>query len=373
MQCPRGLLGNAARRCRVLAGMCALGGLTVIPSMISPSNLPPKLADFLRAKAGFTPQELTAAGNGTPVVKVLGDSDAKEIAIIGVVEVHAPRARVVAQVADSLSSQRDPSHLGFGIFSDPAAAGNVAGVRLPHDDVQDLAKCRPGSCKLKLPAQSITDLRSAIDPRSPAADSMANAYVARHMVAYITAYRSLGKPALVVYDDQAHPIASSDVWAGILSRSPYMYEYAPTLAAYLANYPEGRPATARETFFWAVNDVPGARPILSITRQVVYQPPELSRTTLIAAQLLYSDHFLDGALDLTAVIDLADSGSAGSDTAAVAVVILRRLHFNDLPSGGIVNIRGKVTGKLRQRTEAFLRDTKTRSEAGYAGGRTRSS
>ncbi len=371
MRIPPGHLSDGARRPRVLTCVCALVVQTIMPSTAKPQNFPPKLVDFLQTKVGLTARELAAAGNGSPVVKVLRDSDGKEIALVGVVGVRAPRALYVAQMTDSLGSRRDPSRLGFGIFSDPASPADVSALTLPHDDMQDLAKCRPGSCKLKLPAQSITDLR-AIDPQSPTADSMAIAYVARHMIAYITAYRSQGKQALVVYDDQSHPIASSNVWAAILSRSPYMYEYTPTLARYLANYPEDRPPTARNTFFWAEDDVPGAKPMLTMTHQVVYQPPEFSGTTLIAEQLLYSDHYLDGALDLTAVINLAPGSTAGSDTSGVAVVLLRRLHFDALPSGGIINIRGKVIGKMRQRTEAFLRDTKTRSEAAYTGRHTRS-
>ncbi len=200
---------NGARRWRLLAYACSLWIATVVTTTASAQDLSPKLVDFLQAKVGFTAQEITSASNGNLVVKTLGDSDAREIALVGVVTVHAPRSLVVAQVTDSLASRRDPSRLGFGVFSDPAAPGDVATFKLPHDDVQDLAKCRPGSCKLKLPAQSITDMRSAVDPQSPSADSVASAFVARHMVAYVTAYRAHGEPVLVVYDDQAHPIASS--------------------------------------------------------------------------------------------------------------------------------------------------------------------
>jgi hypothetical protein len=41
-----------------------------------------------------------------------------------------------------------------------------------------------------------------------------------------------------------------------------------------------------------------------------------------------------------------------------------------LPSGGIVNVKGKVIGKMRDRTVAFLRDTKKASEQAYASQRT---
>lgn len=62
--------------------------------------------------------------------------------------------------------------------------------------------------------------------------------------------------------------------------------------------------------------------------------------TLIAAKLLYADHYLDGALDLTAVVDQAGDQAAGP--AGLYLVLLRRLHFDDLPSGGLMNVRGRV-------------------------------
>ena len=336
------------------------------PSTVRAQNLPPKVVEFLQTRARFTPQEITTANSGNPVVETMSDSDSREIAIVGVIVVNARRSLVVAQVTDSLATRPDPARLGFGIFSDPAVLTDVATLRLPHDDVQDIAKCRPGSCKLKLPAQSISELQTTVDPKSPSADSAAKAFAARAMVAYITAYRAEGKRALVVYDDEAHPIASADVWAAILSRSPYMYEYAPTLERYLVNYPQDRPANAPDTFFWALDDMPGAKPILSMIHEVVYEPPELPGTTLIARQLLYSDHFLDGGLDLTTVIDRSAGGGAPSDSAGVALLVLRRMHFDELPSGGIINVRGRVIGKTRDRTETFLRDTKRRTEAAYA-------
>jgi hypothetical protein len=50
----------------------------------------------------------------------------------------------------------------------------------------------------------------------------------------------------------------------------------------------------------------------------------------------------------------------------VLVAVSGVLHFDDLPSGGIVNVKGKVIGKMRDRTLVFFRDTKKTSEQAYA-------
>jgi hypothetical protein len=108
--------------------------------------------------------------------------------------------------------------------------------------------------------------------------------------------------------------------------------------------------------------------LLSITHEVVYAPAELTGTTFIASKQLYCDHYLDGALDLLAVVERA--GATAPDSAGIYLMLLRRLHFDDLPSGGIINVKGKVIGKTRDRTLGFLRDTKKASEQAYASLRT---
>jgi len=333
---------------------------TVLPSRGVAQGMPPSLAQFLQHTIALTPGELSGATNGQPVVKVLDPADRREIAVFGVVRIDVPRQFYVRRATDFPTAHRDPSRLRFALFSEPAAASDVVGLTLPHNDVQDLAQCRTGSCHVKLSAQAIADLRAHIDVASPTADSSVSAYFRARILEYVAGYRARGDSALAIYDDQESRTAAAQVFAAMLSRSPYMYQYAPSLERYLEHYPSDRPAGISEALFWADDDLPGLRQTITITHVVVYAPPELPDATLIAAKLLYADHYLDGALDLTAVVDQA---------AGIYLVLLRRLHFDNLPSGGVMNVRGRVTGKLRERTAAFLRDAKTQSERAYAGTR----
>jgi len=97
----------------------------------------------------------------------------------------------------------------------------------------------------------------------------------------------------------------------------------------------------------------------------VYAPPELPGCTLIVAKQLYADHYFDGAIDVMAVVDQAGPPGAPGQP-GVYLVILRRLHFDELPSGGLINVRGKVIGKLRGAMRTSLGDAKTVSERAYA-------
>ena len=275
-----------------------------------------------------------------------------------------PRSYYVSLVTSFSPLLRDPARLRSAPFSDPATLADLAAFSLSQGDVQELIKCRPGSCKMKLPASAMADLRSVLDTASPAVDSIATAYFRKGVVDYVTAYRARGNAALVVYDDRQSPTAAALVLDSLLARSPEMYQYAPALERYLENYPHDRPAGVGEALFWAEDDLPGLRPTFTITHRVVYASPDLPGATLIAAKQLYAEHYLDGALGLTAVVD--EQEAEPPEQPGFYLVYLRQLHFDNLPSGGIVNLRHKVIDKLRDGTAASLRQAKLQCEQAYA-------
>jgi hypothetical protein len=100
--------------------------------------------------------------------------------------------------------------------------------------------------------------------------------------------------------------------------------------------------------------MPRLRPILSVTHLVVFTPPELPGVTLVAAKQLYANHYFEAALDVTCVVDRQrPDGQPGS-----YLLVLRRYRFDNMPSGGLINIRGRAIGALRDQLLADLRRQK---------------
>ena len=116
---------------------------------------------------------------------------------------------------------------------------------------------------------------------------------------------------------------------------------------YLASYPRGSlplPGAA-EILFWSEDALPRLRPILSVTHLVVYTPAELPGITLMAAKQIYADHYFETAFDLTCTVDRSPG---------TYILVLRRYRFDNLP-GGILNIRGRAIGALRDQLATDLR------------------
>jgi hypothetical protein len=100
---------------------------------------------------------------------------------------------------------------------------------------------------------------------------------------------------------------------------------------------------------------------LRITHETVYEAPELPGTTVFAAKQIYADHYFEAGLEVLTAVD--DTTSAGGATPpGITLVAVRRYRFDHLPSRGLLNLRGRVIGGLRDNVRADLARLKRESE-----------
>jgi hypothetical protein len=317
------------------------------------ATAPPQLTNFLQQSIGFDAQQMAAVERGEPVVKVLETRDRRDVAVFGIITTPLGREPYVRALRDFSTSLKTPNRTQFGIFSNPAVESDVAAVTINNRDVADMKRCKPGDCVVKLPAIDMQRIHDQVNWSASPADVQAqlNAYAHRRLVEYVTDYRRRGDSAMAIYDDRGNlNVRSSEAFAAQFAESPYIYQTVPSLRSYFASYPHGPlPAGAAEILFWSEDVMPRLRPILSVTHLVVYTPPELPGMTLAAAKQIYANHYFEAALDLTAVVDR---------NPGTYLVVLRRYRFDNLP-GGILNIRGRAIGALRDQLALDLRRQQT--------------
>ncbi|HKC13980.1 MAG TPA: hypothetical protein VKI41_18295 [Vicinamibacteria bacterium] len=337
------------------AGLVLCGGwVATVQAMRS------DLTQFLQNRIAFQPAQLAAAEGGHGVVKVLDAPNKREVALFGLVRVEVPKTFWVKQLVDFPASLRVPGRTRLGIFSDPPAAADVAEFAVSHADVQELKHCKPRDCQVKLPASLITRVRREIDLSAPGAEDQLSRIARQGMLDYVASYRTLGNAAMVVYNDTGE-VSSSEAFASLLAESPYVYDYVPAFHEYLKQCPGAKPPGITEILFWSTDQMQGLKPIVSITHLVVYTPPETPELTVVGAKQIYADHYFEGGLEVMILVD-----DKGAKPAKTYLLLLRRYLFDDLPSGGLLNIRGKVVGKLRDQMAADLQRQKTGREEDFA-------
>ena len=316
-------------------------------------------ARFLQKYIGLTPAQVDQARRGVVVTRVLDTADPDEIALFGIVAIDVPRASIAARVRDVPSFLRTPSRPAYGIFGAPASANDARAFSVEQSDLDALKDCRPGNCNVKMPVPKFDEFRRSVDWSAPDASSRVNAIVRQTMADYVERYRRGGTAAMVEYGDQKTARRASDAFGSLLAESPYLYDYVPAFQQYLQGYPKTTLPGVTDAIYWATDRMSSLRPILSITHLSIYEPTD-APLTLISAKQLYASHYFIGAFTLTTLLDRPDA-PAGK---GAYYMVVQRMRFDHLPSGGLLNIRGRVTGKMNEALAAELRQRKSDLEAG---------
>ena len=337
---------------RVVLRLAVLLALAPLPLKAQLPDSEPQR--FLQRYIGLTPRQIEDAQRGTVVSKVLETNDQDEIALFGIVAIDVPRAEVTRRMRDLATFLRTPGRTAFGIFGTPASLGDAGSFVAEGGDVEALQKCRPGSCDVKLPAATIDEFRGAIDWSSPSASAQVTALVRRRMVDYVEAYRKGGSAAMLEYGDQQTPRRSGDVFTSLLAESPYLYDYLPSFQQYLKGYQGATLAGVSDALYWSSDKMAPLRPILGITHVSIYAPPD-APLTLMSAKQLYASHYFLGAFTLTTVLDRPATAGDGK---GVYYLVVQRMRFDHLPSGGLLNIRGRVLGKMHDALRVELAQRK---------------
>ena len=327
------------------------------------AQAPAQLTQFLQRSIGLDARQLGAMERGETVVTSLDTQNSRDVAVFGIITTRVSRDALVRQVRDFPTSLRGPNRVRFGIFGNPATLGDVQTLAVEKNDANDLRDCRPGDCKFKLPPSEIRRLHERIDWSAADLPAQVTAYTRQRLVDYVTGYRAQGDSAMVEYDGPP-VVRASDAFAALLQQSPYVLELAPSLQEYLVTYPRTKLDGGIELTYWSEDAAPHLRRTLSLTHLVLYSPPELPGTSVIAAKQIYADHYFEAAFDVTTIVDRPDSSGAAAGGSYVLVV--RRYRFDNLPSGGLLNIRKRAVNALRDQLAADLGRTRESAERAVA-------
>jgi hypothetical protein len=320
-------------------------------------KLPPgEPARFFQKYIGLNPGEIEQIRRGDVVTKVLPAEDREEVALFGIVAVDAPRDEVVKRVRDLPNFLRTPGRTAFGMFATPATPADVSAFAVESSDFDAIKGCKPAECDVKMPAANIEEFNKAIDWSSPTAKTQVENMVRLRAATYVNNYRRGGAGAMVTYGDEKEAKRAADHFASLLKESPYLFDYLPAFHKYLAGYPAETLPDVQDAIYWATDKMGSMRPILSINHVSVYAPPN-SAIALMSSKQLYASHYFLGAFTLTTVLDRPEAPNGQG----VYYMVVQRMRFDHLP-GGLLNIRGRVIGRVHDGLKAELAQRKSQLE-----------
>jgi hypothetical protein len=326
-------------------------------------------APLLQTLTNLDAKQVAEAERGDAVAITLDAADKTEIAMLGVVRIPVPRAFYLDRVQTLTGFLASQTRSAAGAFADPAQAGDVSSLALEQSDARSLEKCKLFSCDVKLPADLMAKLRRELarsrDPE-PITDSIMREWV----VSYVNAYRADSSEELVVYDDTKRSVRSSEAFRELLSEPMPAGIDSQPFAQMLASPRSARPPEVTSRISWEMDRLSGLKPTLEVVERSIYSPSTHPNESFLATKLLYASHYFESQIDFIMVAD----AESPAGTTEMYLIIVRRQKFDDLPSGGLFNIRGKAVKRLRDGLRATLANTRTEmmkayAESGKANGR----
>ena len=106
----------------------------------------------------------------------------------------------------------------------------------------------------------------------------------------------------------------------------------------------------------------GLKPTLEVVEQSMLSPQAHPDQSWMTTKLLYASHYFESQIEYLTIIDAPSAAGQG----ASYLIVLRRQKFDDLPSGGLFNIRGKAVKRLREAMRSTLASTRAEVAAAYA-------
>jgi hypothetical protein len=306
-------------------------------------------------------KQLADVERGEAVTVNIDVPEKTEIATLGVVRLEVPRTFYVEHVRPLTGFLATGAKSQSGTFGEPARVEDMASMSLDVSDAKALQKCQPLKCDVKLPAQEMERFRAALanthDPLERA-DSLMREW----LVAYVNAYRADSTEETAIYDDTRRPVRSSEAFRALVAEPMPAGIEAEPFTSMLATSRSARPSSMSSRISWELDRMPGLKPTLEVIERSMLASASHPDESWMATKLLYASHYFESAVEYVTVLDAPSAGSQG----ASYLIVLRRQKFDDLPSGGLFNIRGKALKRLREAMRTTLANTREQLGAAYA-------
>jgi hypothetical protein len=242
-------------------------------------------------------------------------------------------------------------------FSNPPRLEDLERLTLDAGDIEDLERCRPGRCGLKLSAAEIEELQRTLHAAGGNRRNVIQDAFRRLVLRRVQTYAAGGHHALASYEDRSRSVSLEASFSGLVQQSAFLGQHIPALAAFLDRWPD-RPMPEVESFLYWSKERLGAKAIISVTQISIMRGDGHATPDAIAVgKQVFATHYMDASLSVTAIV-------CDHSTAQRYMAYLNRTDVDVLGGlwGGMV--RRVLERRLRSEAPAILQTLRGRLESG---------
>ena len=165
----------------------------------------PNLQSYFKDYIGLTDDQIASIRSGQGGAKTLHSRTPDEIFVFGAIYINATPESYLKFSRDFDRLRKLPGYLVIGEFSNPPHISDLNGFTFDSEDIKELKNCKPGDCKIQMPASSIEQLHQSVDLSAPDAKDQVNQLLQKTVLQRLVAYQREGNQALGVYNDKRNP------------------------------------------------------------------------------------------------------------------------------------------------------------------------
>lgn len=284
--------------------------LLEISASLASTQTNPSLQTYFKDYIGLSDQQIVSIRDGNAFAKNLPSRVPDEIFVFGAVHIHATPESYLRFSRDFDRLRTVPGILAMREFSDPPQLSDMNDLSFDAEDIKELRECKPGDCKIQMPASSIEDVHRLINWSDPNAQQAVTDLLQKKILERLTAYQRDGNQILGVYNDKRNPTQVPEQFQYMLSYSKALPKYLPDFYEYLLSYPAAKPDNVENSFYWSRLKF-GLKPTVRVVHVLTLRGTSSEQPAyVIAEKQLYSSHYFQTALDLTfCVRDAPDSAN----------------------------------------------------------------
>ena len=294
---------------------------------------------------------------GQPVVVTL-ESKRPELAIFSAIQLGPDVApeRAAAWMRRVEDLRRSRHMLASGRFSTPPRQADLDDLVLDEGDLEDIRRCRPGACDVKLSAREIGELMAITAAATQWRDEVQVAF-RQILLRRVLAYMSGGLAALDATADRRSPRPPAAAFASILERSTFLQEHMPDLAERLASCRTAGMPDAETFIYWSKERL-GGKAVITATHVTLVEGDAAARPYLLSIGVqIFATHYLDASLGVTALV-------RDSQSSQMYLVYIHRAHVDVLEGFWGRFARPIIEGRVRKDGAAALRQVRARISGG---------
>jgi hypothetical protein len=311
---------------------------------------------FMLPATGLEAADRARLDAGDTLIKVLPVEN-PELAVFGATRIEIDANRLVAwvrQVQDLYKGSYMPM---IGRFSLTPHIEDLAGLVVDDQDLEDIRRCRPGDCGVKLSAREIETLQQAIAAAGAEWKPAAQAAFRRVVLVRAQHFLAHGYCENEVYDDHETPVQPEAEFIALTRRFVPVSRALGALAPYLMRRPRLEERDVESFLYWS-KDTLGRKATISVTHLSIVrsEDPGLPEAFVIARQV-FASHYVTGAFGIIAITRAAPGRPR-------YLLYLNRSRVDVLDGRLASFVRHVIERRIRAEAPASLQALRRRLEGG---------